>query len=145
MDDSKDKMLPLQHPKDGKQSGRYRAHVIKPQHQAQLDERGSKFEAELRKILRVGDVFRFRNFLSKDGRSLPTDMMLDTLKMETLMHQLIMTLPDLADIHPRSQAWLDDNTHLKPRGLTLLQVSSLTPVQKKRLVTTENPDDVASN
>jgi hypothetical protein len=57
--------------------------------------------------------------------------------METMLHQLILTIPDLADIHPKSKAWLDDNTVLKTRGLTLLQASRLSPEEKKRMVEAE--------
>ena len=139
-----DNMEPLNYPKDGDTKGKYRALVVTPQNKTVLGEQGAKFDTELKEILRKGDVFRFRNFLSKSGRSLPSEMMLDTVKMETMLHQLILTMPDLADIHQRSQDWLDGNTMVKTKGLTLLQASSLTPIQKKQLLTpdseTENTD-----
>jgi hypothetical protein len=141
-----DNMEPLNYPKDGGTKGKYRALVVTPQNKTELGEQGAKFDLELKEILRKGDVFRFRNFLSKSGRSLPSEMMLDTVKMETMLHQLILTMPDLADIHQRSQDWLDGNTMVKTKGLTLLQASSLSPLQKKQLLTpeTENNNGAAS-
>ena len=144
--ESDDKMLPLNYTLNANTKGMYRAHVIKSKQQVQLQEQGAQFDTELKEILRKGDVFRFRNFLSKSNRNLPTEMMLDTTKMETMMHQLILAMPELTDIHERSQNWLDNNTFVKTRGLTLLQSSRLTPVQKKQLVTNENAEnDPTSN
>lgn len=142
MEKSDDKMEPLYHSKssEAKGTGQYRAHVIKPRSADQRDAEGARFEADLKEILRKGDVFGFRNFLAKSGRTLPTEMMLDTVKMETMLHQLTLSMPDLANVHARSKAWLSNNTVLKARGLTLLQSSRLTPSQKQQLIISENTE-----
>jgi hypothetical protein len=121
----------------GDNDKRYRITPIKANPAAEKIAQGLMYDMELKDILRKGDVFGFRNFLARHQRPLPDEMMLDTIKMETIMHQLILTIPDLVDLHDNSKQWLNDNTVLKTRGLTLLQASRLSPEEKQRQIEAE--------
>ncbi len=98
---------------------RWRVTVVKPRDAAQGETAIHNYNTELIAILRDKNVFQFRNYLAASGRALPDDMMLDTLKMATLMHQMILSLPELSEQHDFSRQWLDDNTVLQssPRSL----------------------------
>ncbi len=113
-----------------KGSGKWRASVIKSPLPGQAEaalQASRQYDNELAEVLRSRDVFRFRNFLAAHDRGLPGEMMLDTLKMATLMHQLIQTLPQLADLHEFSREWLNDNTALPKDNGSLNQAAKRSP------------------
>ena len=95
-----------------KKGSKVRVTVVKAQNKPEGPAGADDYTEALAAILRQRDVFRFRNFLASSGRALPDEMMLDTLKMETLLHQLTLTMPGLADLHEASRQWLDHNTWL---------------------------------
>ena len=86
--------------------------VIKKSASAEVQAHALQYNALLIQVLREDDVVGFRNFLVKVGRALPEEMMLDTLRLESMMKQLILSIPELEDLHPTSREWLDKNTHL---------------------------------
>lgn len=109
-----------------KNNGKWRVNVIKPQavqNSAPLNE----YNERLAEVLQTRDVFRFRHFLASNGRSLPEEMMLDTLKMATLMHQMILSLPQLSALHDFSRQWLDDNTALTSQQPSLNEAAKRVP------------------
>jgi len=109
----------------GKGQGKWRATVVKvPNREVQL--KNQSYNSELAAVLQARDVFRFRNFLAASGRALPDEMMLDTLKMATLMHQTILGLPELQDIHDFSRQWLADNTFV-PSNQSLTEAAKRPP------------------
>jgi hypothetical protein len=124
-------------PKGKDDEKRYRITPVKAKPSAEKMAQGLLYDMELKDILRKGDVFSFRNFLDRHKRPLPDEMMLDTIKMETVMHQIILTIPELEDLHEKSKKWLDDHTVLKTRGLTLLQASRMSPSEKKEQIEAE--------
>jgi hypothetical protein len=106
--------------------GKWRATVVKvPNRDAQLE--NQSYDHQLAAVLRTRDVFRFRNFLAASGRALPDEMMLDTLKMATLMHQAILGLTELADIHDFSRQWLADNTFVPTNNQSLTEAAKRQP------------------
>ncbi len=106
--------------------GKWRAAVVKtPSREAH--QAGQAYDQELAAVLRSCDVFRFRNFLAATGRGLPGEMMLDTLKMATLMHQSILGLTELADLHDFSRQWLADNTFLPANNQSLTEAAKRPP------------------
>lgn len=106
--------------------GKWRATVVKvPNREAQTQNQA--YDHQLAAVLRSRDVFRFRNFLAASGRSLPDEMMLDTLKMATLMHQTILGLTELADIHDFSRQWLADNTFVPVDNQSLTEAAKRQP------------------
>jgi hypothetical protein len=110
----------------GKNKGKWRAAVVKaPGRDAHLA--GQAYNHELAAVLRSCDVFRFRNFLAATGRGLPGEMMLDTLKMATLMHQSILGLAELEDMHDFSRQWLADNTFLPANNQSLTEAAKRPP------------------
>jgi hypothetical protein len=87
------------------------------------------YNGQLAEVLRTRDVFRFRHLLASSGRALPDEMMLDVLKLATMMHQMIVALPELADIHDFSRQWLDDNTLLSSSNRSLNEAAQRKPGQ----------------
>ena len=109
-----------------KGKGKWRATVVKvPNREAQLQTQA--YNTELAAVLRSRDVCRFRNFLAASGRALPDEMMLDTLKMATLMHQTILVLPELEDLHDFSRQWLADNTLVPANNQSLTEAAKRQP------------------
>jgi hypothetical protein len=109
-----------------KGKGKWRATVVKvPNRETQLQNQA--YDRQLAAVLRSRDVFRFRNFLAASGRSLPDEMMLDTLKMATLMHQAILGLAELTDIHDFSRQWLADNTLIPTNNQSLTEAAKRQP------------------
>ena len=109
-----------------KGKGKWRATVVKtPNREAQL--KTQAYNAELAAVLKGRDVFRFRNFLAASGRALPDEMMLDTLKMATLMHQTILALSELEDLHDFSRQWLADNTSVPVNNQSLTEAAKRKP------------------
>ncbi|MEI6046515.1 MAG: hypothetical protein WCS37_19360 [Chloroflexota bacterium] len=96
----------------GRGEKRFRATVISPNDKEQLFDVGESYIAALQEVLRSRDVLRFRNFLSSGQQTLPDEMLADTLKLETMLHQIILSLPELSDLHVESQKWLDENSLL---------------------------------
>ncbi|MDB5078881.1 MAG: hypothetical protein JWP00_805 [Chloroflexi bacterium] len=110
----------------GKGKGKWRATVVKvPDREVQSE--GQAYNHQLAAVLRGCDVFRFRNFLAASGRALPDEMMLDTLKMATLMHQTILGLAELADMHDFSRQWLADNTFVPSNNQSLTEAAKRPP------------------
>lgn len=110
----------------GKGKGKWRAAVVKtPNREAHLA--GQAYNQELAAVLRGCNVFRFRNFLAASGRALPGEMMLDTLKMATLMHQTILGLAELQDMHDFSRQWLADNTFVPANNQSLTEAAKRPP------------------
>lgn len=106
-------------------SGKWRVSVVKaptPASTALND-----YNERLAEVLRSRDVFRFRHFLATSGRALPDEMLLDTLKMATMMHQMILSLPQLADLHDFSREWLDENTVLTSKNSSLNEAAQRKP------------------
>jgi hypothetical protein len=64
-------------------------------------------------------------------------MLSDPFKLLTLLHQLTLSLPELAELHAESQQWLDDNTILGRKGLN--QAAQLTPQQKREELEASQP------
>lgn len=113
-------------PNMDKGKGKWRATVVKvPDRAAQLE--NQSYDRQLAEVLRTRDVFRFRNFLAASGRALPDEMMLDTLKMATLMHQAIVGMPDLAELHDFSRQWLADNTFVPANNQSLTEAAKRQP------------------
>lgn len=98
---------------DDKNQGRWRATVVKAGNKAIPN----TYDEQLKLVLKMKDVFRFRHFLAASGRALPPEMLLDIRKMETLMHQIILSMPDLSDMHAESRYWLEQNTVLQDQSL----------------------------
>ncbi len=110
----------------GKGKGKWRATVVKvPDLEAQLQ--NQTYNQQLAAVLQGCDVFRFRNFLAASGRALPDEMMLDTLKMATLMHQTILGLAELQDMHDFSRQWLTDNTFVPSNNQSLTEAAKRPP------------------
>ena len=106
--------------------GKWRATVVKvPNREAQLA--NQTYDRQLAEVLRTRDVFRFRNFLAASRRALPDEMMLDTLKMATLMHQSILGLAELEEIHDFSRQWLADNTYVPANNASLTEAAKRPP------------------
>jgi hypothetical protein len=101
------------HQPKGTGEKQFRATPVSPKNKEQLSATGENYNAALKEVLRSRDVFRFRNFLSSDKRALPDEMLADILKLETMLHLLILSLTDLSDLHAESQKWLDENTVLR--------------------------------
>src|SRR5437763_8954281 len=76
----------------------------------------NNYNAELQRVLRNGDLNAFHALLTRTGRTLPTDMMLDRFKLETMMRQLILAMPELADIHEAARAWMSQNAMTTAAG-----------------------------
>lgn len=114
----------MDRPKGG---GRWRVSVVKPQNLEEARTVNDEYNQQLAEVLRTRDVFKFRNFLAASGRALPQDMMLDPLKMATLMHQLILSVPELAEMHEFSQQWLNDNTFLPKNNSSLNKAAKRAP------------------
>lgn len=109
-----------------KGKGKWRAAVVKtPNRDAQL--KTQAYSTQLAAVLKNRDVFRFRNFLAASGRALPDEMMLDTLKMATLMHQTILVLPELEELHDFSRQWLADNTAVPANNQSLTEAAKRPP------------------
>jgi hypothetical protein len=102
---------------------KFRITVVKQPAGAEVQARGLIYDSQLGEILKTGDVHRFRNFLSQTGHALPDDMMLDLLRVETVMHQLILNRPDLSEFHANSKDWLDNHTVLGSSGVSLREAS----------------------
>jgi hypothetical protein len=115
--------------KGDKGEKKYLATPILPKNREQIEAAGADYNSQLKEVLRQGDVEQFRAFLQKDKRALPEEMLADKLKLETMMHQLIVSMPDLADLHSTSRDWLDSNT-ITLDGRTLLQAAGISPEQK---------------
>lgn len=96
---------------------RWRVNVIKAQNKVEGEGTAEAYTTMLAEVLRTRDVFRFRHFLAASGQGLPGEMLLDTHKIEALMHQLTLNLPALADLHEASRDWLDRNTALQDQSL----------------------------
>ncbi len=90
---------------------------------------GTGYVADLKEILRKRDVFGFRNFLQKTQRALPDEMLADIIKLETMMHQLIVSMPDLSEWHVESRAWLNSNTLLID-GQSLMEAARISPEER---------------
>jgi hypothetical protein len=56
--------------------------------------------------LRDRNVAVFRQFLAASGRSWPIELMADEERLAVVMHRLILTHPDLADLHAEAEQWL---------------------------------------
>lgn len=111
----------------GKSGGKWRVTVVKSPGQTNSGPaQVVSYQQQLAVILRERNVFRFRNFLAANGRALPDDMMLDTLKMANVMHQLILSLPELADLHDFSRQWMRENSLLAP-GESLTEAAKRLP------------------
>lgn len=106
---------------------KWRVSVVKPRNTNQGQKAVDDYNTELAEVLRERNVFRFRNFLAAKGRALPDDMMLDTLKMATLMHQMILSVPELADQHNFSRQWLDENTFVQSSNRSLNEAAKREP------------------
>ncbi len=106
---------------------KWRVSVVKNVNRQEGREAIDSYNAELAVVLRDKNVFRFRNFLAASGRALPDDMMLDTLKMATVMHHMILSLPELAEMHDFSRQWLDDNTILQSKRRSLNEAALRAP------------------
>ena len=103
---------------------KWRVNVVKGTAQPQ---EAARYADELASVLRDRDVFKFRHFLAAKGRPLPDEMMLDPLKLATMLHQLILNLPQLADLHDFSRQWLNDNTGLPKNGQSLSEAAKRPP------------------
>ncbi len=121
--------------KDNKGEKKYLVTVVKRPATPEIHAQGIIYDAQLREILRAGDVVRFRSFLTNSGHALPNDMMRDIQKMQTLMHQLIANHAELTDLHDMSRQWLENNTVLGSRT-SLAEASQVTLEEK---VAQQNP------
>ncbi len=90
---------------------------------------GASYNLELKAILQSQDVARFRAFLQNNQRALPEEMLEDTTRMQTMMHQLTLSMPDLSEMHGAAREWLDGNTVLRSVR-SLLEAAQVTPEQK---------------
>ena len=82
---------------------------------------GTEYTAALERVLRAGDVNAFHALLSRTGRSLPPDMMLDRHKLDTMMRQLILAMPELADLHDDARNWMSHNAMITAADHTRLR------------------------
>ncbi len=114
-----------------KGNSKLRVTIVMPQNSASQLDNAANYSLALSDILRRRDVFRFRNFLAANGRGLPDEMMLDTHKMETLLHQLTLTMPALADLHADSRRWLDHHTLLTSQNPSLNEAARRTPGERE--------------
>jgi hypothetical protein len=116
----------------GAGKGKWRVAVVKKPVAAQTESASmpmptDDYNRQLAEVLRTRDVFRFRHLLASSGRALPDEMMLDVLKLATMMHQMIVALPELADMHDFSRQWLDDNTLLTSNNRSLNEAAQRKP------------------
>lgn len=97
--------------------------VVKQLAGAEVQARGILYDTQLEHILRKGVVTSFRDFLGQSGHGLPSEMMDDPLRLEMVMHQLILNRPELSDKHVASRLWLDGNTALGSGNPSLNEAS----------------------
>jgi len=119
---------------------KYLATPVSLQNKLRLGAEGANYDAELKEILRAGDVLRFRSFLQSSQRALPDEMLEDNTKMQTMMHMLTLSMADLNDLHAASREWLDGNTVLRSVR-SLLEASQVTPEEKWQEFEAQQADD----
>jgi hypothetical protein len=102
---------------------------VKPGNKARFAEQEANYNHDLQEILQSLDVERFGQFLQTQQRALPEEMLSDSTRLETMMHQLILSMPELATMHGASREWLDGNTVLRSVR-SLLEAAQVSPEQK---------------
>jgi hypothetical protein len=118
---------------------KYRVTVIKQPAGAEIQARGILYDARLEAVLREGNLQQFRDFIGGSGHALPEEMMTDTLRLEAVMHRLILNRPELSEQHPASKEWLDNYTALGSEITSLNEASRIAQEKVHRLKQDEKP------
>ncbi|MBI3978735.1 MAG: hypothetical protein HY331_11180 [Chloroflexi bacterium] len=71
-----------------------------------MPEDAARYMRRLADALRHRDVAVFRRFLAESGRAWPLDLMTDEDRLRAVMHRMILTHPDLTELHAESERWL---------------------------------------